>query len=307
MSLNLSKGIYLAIAASFISGISIFVNKFAVGIIQPPILFTATKNISVGILIICIILIANKWRLIKKLNRRELTYLLLIGVIGGSIPFYLFFTGLSQVPAINAALIQKTLVVWVAIMAIPCLKERISKLQIIAVLILFSSNFIIGGFKGFQFSYGEMLIFAATVFWAIESILAKKILPTVDPDLVVAARMGLGAVILLAATAVTVPAAFNKNLIFSEQQWFWLIVTAAFLLGYVMTWYRALKFAPAITVTSVLTASTLITNILSAIFVTHTWTILMGVQSGLIILGLGFFYFSVKKQITQSLILLPSR
>ena len=124
MAVNLRKGIYLAILTSVISGFSIFFNKFAVGIIQPPLVFTAVKNIEVGILIFAILLFSKKFNKVKKLNKREIIYLFLIGLIGGAIPFYLFFTGLSQVSAINAALIQKTLVIWVALLAIPFLERE---------------------------------------------------------------------------------------------------------------------------------------------------------------------------------------
>ena len=41
------------------------------------------------------------------------------------------------------------------------------------------------------------------------------------------------------------------------------------LTGYVYFWFKALKFAPATIVTSVLILATPITNILSAIFITH--------------------------------------
>lgn len=297
MTSNTTKGIYLALVTAFISGVAIFVNKFAVGIITPPLVFTATKNIGVGLLIIGIILAAKKWRHLKNLTKRESIYLLLIGIIGGSIPFYLFFTGLSEVSAINSALIHKTLVFWVAILAIIFLKEKLSNWQVIAVMLLFGSNFIIGGFKGFAFSNGELLILIATIFWAIENILAKKILPSVDPDIVTSARMGFGSLILMVAAIATAPAALSKVLTLTPLQWFWMAATAGTLLSYIMCWYRALKLAPAITVTSILVSSTLITNILSAIFVTHTWTIEMGIQAGLILIGLGIFYFTAQKEL----------
>jgi drug/metabolite transporter (DMT)-like permease len=295
-----TKGIYLGALAALISGVSIFVNKFAVDIIQPPLVFTATKNISVGLLIICIILATKKWQLIKKISRKDLINLILIGVIGGSVPFYLFFTGLSLVPAINAAIIQKTLVLWVIILAIPILKEKLSKLQILAVVLLFTGNFLIGGFKGFQLSQGELFILFAAIFWAIETILAKKILPRVDPDIVMVFRMGFGSVILLSTAVVAVPNALNKSLFLTPMQWFFMITTVALLLSYIMTWYRALKYAPAIMVTSILISSTLVTNILSAIFITHVWTEIMGIQAALILLGLGFLSLSIRKETVVS-------
>lgn len=290
-----TKGIYFALTTAFISGVSIFVNKFAVDSIQPPLVFITAKNVGVGLLIIGIIIATRKWKLIKKLNKREILYLVLIGTIGGSIPFYLYFTGLSQIPAINAAIIHKTLIFWVAILAIPLLKEKLTRTQIVAVLLLFISNFFVGGFKGFQFSHGELLILIATIFWAVENILAKKILPTIDPDLIAAARMGFGSIILLVASILNAPSGLANITMLSSIQLFWMVLTIVTLLGYVMSWYRALKYAPAITVTSVLVAGTLVTNILSAIFITHTWTITMAIQSGLILIGVVLFYISAKK------------
>jgi drug/metabolite transporter (DMT)-like permease len=249
-----------AILAAFISGVSVFINKFAVSAFDQPLVFTTVKNTCVGFLIFGLLLTSRKWRQINKLKPREVFYLILIGVIGGSIPFYLFFTGLSTIPAINGAIIQKTLVIWVAILAGRFLKEGLSKRQIFIILMLFGANYLTGGFRGFTFTIGEGLVLLATCLWAAETVLAKKVLPSVDPDILTFARMGFGALILV-------------------------LFTAGLLLMYVTFWYRALKYAPATTVTAVLVASTLVTNVLTAIFVTHTLDIGVMVQSVLIALG----------------------
>lgn len=290
-------GIYLAIGTALISGFSNFINKLAVASIKPPLVFTAEKNALVGLLIVGILITTYKWKKLYSLSKKEITYLLLIGVIGGSIPFYLFFTGLSQIPAINAVIINKTMFIWVAILAIPFLKERISKLQVLAVLLIFASNFLIGGFSKFQYSTGELMVFGATLFWAVENILAKKILPKVDPDIVVAARMGIGSMLLLLTSAVVAPVGLSHALNMSSAQWTWMAITVALLLGYVMTWYRALRYAPATVVSSILVSATLITNVLSAIFITHKWTLEMGIQSLITLVGVGIFYYVAKKSV----------
>lgn len=295
MSSTLKKGIYLAFLTALISGVSNFVNKIAVDVIKPPLVFTAEKNAIVGLLIVGILIATWKWKKIKNLNKKQIIYLGLIGIIGGSIPFYLFFTGLSQIPAINGAIIHKSLIIWVTILAIPFLKEKISPLQIVAVALLFYSNLIIGGFTKFQFSSGELFILMATILWAIEHVLAKKILPTVDPDIVTAARMGFGALILLGAASIMVPAALAKSLAPTSAQMFWMIATAMLLFGYVTAWYRALKFAPITVVASILVSATLVTNILSAIFITHVWNIQLGIQALTTILGVVVLYIAVTK------------
>lgn len=295
MKNHLPKGIYLALLTAFISGIAIFVNKFAVEAVKPPLVFTTFKNTGVGLLIIGFLLVSGRWQQIKTLTKREKIYLVLIGIIGGSLPFYLFFTGLSQVTAINAALLQKTLVFWVILLAVPFLKEKLSPLQGLAILILFASNFVIGGFQGFKFSQAEGMILLAALLWGVEHVLAKKILPSVSPDLVTAARMGFGSLILLIASALTAPEALRNSLQLTSNQMFWMSITIITLLAYVVTWYRALKFAPAITVTTILVSSTLITNILSAVFITHTWTLSLHIQNGMLLAGVILFWFATNK------------
>jgi drug/metabolite transporter (DMT)-like permease len=295
-----TKGVYLAIATAFISGIAIFVNKFAVGAIAPPLVFTATKNAGVGLLILTILFVSKKWKLISKLTKKEIVYLFSIGVIGGSIPFYLFFTGLSEASAVSVAIIHKTLVLWVAVLAIPFLQENLSKEKIIAILLLFASNFLVGGFNGFQFSKGELMILAATIFWAIENVLAKKVLTTTDPDIVTASRMGFGSIILLGTAILTAPQSLLGVFALSGTQLIWMMLTASTLLAYIATWYRALKLAPATTVSSVLVGSALVTNILSAVFVTHAWTATMGIQSLLVFVGVGIFWIATKKEVSST-------
>lgn len=297
---NTTKGIYLSLLTAAISGFSIFINKFAVDAVKPALYFTSVKNFSVALLIFALILVTKDWKKFAKLTRREVMYLALIGIVGGSLPFYLYFTGLSQTSAINAAIIHKTLVFWVAIMAIPFLKEKISKGQIVAVLMLFAGNIFVGGFQGFAFSKGEAMLLAATILWAIENIIAKKVLSSVSPNIVTAFRMGLGSLILMAATLTSVPQVFHKSLTLSSSQIFWVFLTVLSLLGYITTWYRALKYAPAITVTSVLVSSTLVTNILSAIFITHSWNVILTFQSILIFSGvIVFSELSMKANILQ--------
>ena len=122
----------------------------------------------------------------------------------------------------------------------------------------------------------------ATVFWAIETVLAKKVLPNVNPDILVEARMGIGAIVLLLLSLLIKPHALVGSITLNPDKWMWIIITTGLLMVYVSVWYRGLKYAPATSVTAVLVGSTLVTNILSAIFVTHTLNLILIIQSLLI-------------------------
>lgn len=298
---NRNRGLYLALGTALISGVSIFINKFAVASFGNPVMLPTIKNGLVGLLLLTTFAVTGQWRKIladiKALDKRQLFQLLGVAVIGGSLPFYLFFTGLSQIPAANAAIIHKSLVIWVAVLAIPLLKEKITKTQALAVLILFAGNLTIGGFKGLTFSKGEMMVLLATLLWSLETILAKKVLKSVSSNVVTIARMGLGSLVLIIFTLVTSPLDLAKTTALSTTQWFWITLTSFTLFAYVSTWYRALKLAPAITVSAVLVSSTLITNILSVIFITHTWNTLLNYQGLAVLIGSLLFVFSIRKQV----------
>ncbi len=273
--MNMKKNIIntatmLALATAFISGVSVFINKFAVTSINDPVLFVMLKNSLVAIFLFSIVLLLGKLKEIRLLSRQQWFRLLGIGIIGGALPFILFFTGLAQTSAVNGALIHKTLFLWIAIFAIPFLKEKMVWQQWVGIAIVFIGNLFIGGFTGFKFNIGEIMILAATILWAIENIIAKKALADISSVTVGAARMIIGSILLIGYISIF----GNFNLIFSltSVQWGWTLLTVVFLAGYVLTWYSALKRAPATYVATLLVPATLITNLLSAVFITHTIT-----------------------------------
>lgn len=289
----IKKGLYLALATAFFSGIANFFNQFTVRYVGDALVFTTIKNILVALLIISVLVTFKKLPKIKKLNSKDIALLILIGVIGGSLPFYLFFTALAKMPAINAALIHKSLVIWVALLAIPFLKEKLSTLQLFAIVAVFWSNLAIGGFKGFAFNTPEFMVLAATILWAIENVIAKIALKRIDPDILTASRMGIGSVILLAATVLIGKG--QMLFILKPDQLFLTLLSTLILFGYVTTWYRALKYAPIILVATVLTLATLVTNGLSAVFITHKLTSGQITQSILLITGIILFIKTTEK------------
>jgi drug/metabolite transporter (DMT)-like permease len=283
---------YLALVTALISGFSNFINKFAVTAISPPLFFTAVKNTGVGLLIISSLLLTKKWKLIKFLNHYQLSMLIALSLLGGSLPFYLYFTGLSQVPASTAVLLRSALVPFVILLAIPFLKEKLSPLRGLAFLLIFLSNFSLGGFSGFEYSSGEFLIILSSVFWAVETILAKKILSEVDPDILTAFRMGLGSILLLSASIIYHPSSIVQISHLSSSQFLWLTLTMSTLFFYVSFWYRALKKASAITVTVILSSASLVTNLLSAIFITHKLSSDLFFQISFLVSGISVILFT---------------
>lgn len=287
-----------ALITAVISGTNNFLTKIAVTAVKDPIVYTMLKNAIVAAFLIGIILMLGKWREIISLTRGHMVRLLAIGAIGGSVPFALFFTGLMKTSALNAGLIHKTLFVWVLLLAMPFLKERFSWVQWVGVGTLFAANFVVGGFIGFNFNMGELMVLGATLLWAVENVIAKIALRDISSITVAGARMIIGSLILFIVVlgkGSTVPLST-----LSFEQWGWTVLTSVLLLGYVLTWYTALKHAPATYVAALLVPATLVTNALSAIFITHTLNGIQLTQMALLAAGSALIVLFAKKAATVS-------
>jgi drug/metabolite transporter (DMT)-like permease len=239
--------------------VSVFVNASAVRAFGDPVLFTTLKNGVAAIVLVAMAaaVVDRAPMRIRRLDPRSLAGLVLLGVIGGSIPFVLFFTGLANASAPAAALIHKTLFLWVALLAVVLLRERLGALQIGALAVLVVAQLMILPADGLALTSGEWMIAAATGMWAVEVVVAKRLLARVPSPIAGAARMGIGLVLLLGYVAVTGGLAGVGAL--GAEQWAWVIVTGGLLSAYVASWYAALRRAPASAVTAILTLGAPIT------------------------------------------------
>ena len=73
-------------------------------------------------------------------------------------------------------------------------------------------------------------------------------------------------------------------------------VSVILLTAYVTSWYKALQFAPATLVTSVLILATPITNLLTALFITHTLSSEYLINNAFTVSGILFILFISKTQ-----------
>ncbi|MEE8369650.1 MAG: DMT family transporter, partial [Dehalococcoidia bacterium] len=190
-------GVALAFLTATISGFAIFINSYAMKEFSSPTVFATLKITIVGVALLAILVRPEPLREVRRLAPRPRLGLALLGVIGGGVPFVLFFEGLSRVSSSNAAFIHKTLFLWVAILAIVFLKERLGKGQLAALGLLLLALVLMSGPGALRPGTGEAMILIATLFWAIEVVFAKRLLGTISSSLGAAGRMAIGAVVLL--------------------------------------------------------------------------------------------------------------
>ncbi len=192
-------GVALATTTALISGVSVFANGLIVKEFADPVVLTGARNALVGLVLVTVLVATGGVAAARVLPRRDLGWLAVIAVLGGSVPFILFFSGLAQAGGPGAAIIHKTMFVWVAMLAVPLLGERLGLAQVIAMGALLLGTLLVGPTGGLGAGGGELLILAATILWAIEVVVVRWLLSTtaVSSTLAATARMALGAVGIL--------------------------------------------------------------------------------------------------------------
>ncbi len=264
-----SRGLTLAAVTAGISGVAIYVNSAGVAAYGDPTAYTTAKNAMAALIIAVVFLVARRTagpeavsvtRPTRPLQWWGLAY---VALLGGAVPFVLFFRGLVTTESTQASFLHKMLIVGVALLAVPLLKERFTAWHLAAIALLVVGQVGLLGPVVLVGDPGTMLVGAATLLWAVEVVVAKRLLADVTPWTVSLVRMAGGSAALLGWSVAT--GSFATVVPSSAEQWGWVLVTGLLLAGYVLTWHQALMRAPAIDVTAVLVLGALVTALLATI------------------------------------------
>lgn len=286
------KGLSLVFATAIISGFSIFINSLLVQTMSSD-LFTFLKNSVVAIFVIALLYFWKQAKELKTLSKNQWLQLLLIGLIGGSIPFILFFKGLSMTSGTTGAFLHKTMFVYVGILASIFLKEKMNLTWYLGALALILGNAIFLKLSFASFETGHLLILIATLFWAVENTISKHILKNISANIVIFGRMFFGAMFLIPYLIFT--SGFSKVSEVSGMNILGILLASALLFAYVLTWYNGLKYVPVSTATSILLLGSPITTLLSFIFLEKTITTQQFSGTAFLVLGIIFVISSLRK------------
>jgi drug/metabolite transporter (DMT)-like permease len=273
-----SSGLAIAAATAVISGVSVFINSYGVHHYHSPAVYTTAKNIVASVLLLGVALIA---RSVRGASRPEaprsdsaprptikgiwrVIGLAYVGIIGGGVAFIMFFNGLAHTAAAPAAFLHDTLVLFVGVFSWLVLRERITVLNLAAVGVLIIGEVAVtGGIGHLGVGDGPSLILAATALWAIETVVAKRLLSELSATTVALTRMGVGVGVLVCYLAATGTLGQLGHL--NRAQVAWAGLTGITLAAYVATWFAALARARAVDVTSVLVGSVIVTSLLQRV------------------------------------------
>ncbi len=256
------RGLVYAFITAIISGVAIFYSKISLANIDP-LTLTTVRNLFVGAVFLFGVVGFRKFDELKKIGRKDLIILSVIGVIGGGVPFYLFFTGLQSIGAQSANMIHKSLFVWVSLFAVISLHEQLPKKSVLAFVLVFAGTFLFTPVK-FIVNTGTFMVLAATILWSAETVISKKILTRFSPEIIGLSRMLIGGAVLLGISMLTDKTLPIVSLDVSQLQT--ILVGGSLLFGYVYFWYKSLKLIPAHVATLALSISVIVGTFLNGSF-----------------------------------------
>lgn len=134
----------------------------------------------------------------KKLNKKFIWKLVLLGVIGSGIANIFTFYGLQLSTAINYGFIIKTGLVFTITLSYFFLNEKITKEKILLACFLIIGAYLIStGGKSYIPHIGDILIVLGAFCYTVSNIIAKPILNIIKPEIVVMFRSFFGGLFIL--------------------------------------------------------------------------------------------------------------
>ncbi len=238
-----APGILLVFLTVLFSGVSNFVNAQALG--SNPTwnsdLFVTLRNVAVAAMLVPLVVLAGR-RARARLSRVDWLKLGTIGLLGGAIPFLLFFRGLQMAGSSGVATATfgyRTLFLMASVLGVVFLKERVSPRLALAALLLLGGNALLLSLTAPIWTDGTAYVLLATALWAGEYTLSKHALRRVPSGTVALGRMGFGGAFLLAYVVLT--GQLGSVAAVGGAQWGWMALSVVLLLGFVTTWYAGLK------------------------------------------------------------------
>ena len=255
----------LVLVTVLISGVSNFVNFKAVQGTNVDAWITV-RNAVVALLLLppAMFVSRGSW---SRLKRADWARLAAIGLVGGAVPFLLYFHGfqmaLAQGGAAAASLGYRSLFLVATVLAVLFLRERLPRGFVLAATLLLAGSVLLVSLTGPVWTDGTAYVLLATAMWAGEYTLSKRALRTLPSTTVAFGRVGFGAAFLLAYLVLSGQVAAVSG--FGGADWMALFLSALLLFGFVATWYAGLKTVDVSLATSLLVLAFPITWLLGIV------------------------------------------
>ncbi len=294
-------GIALVLVTALVSGISNFVNFRAVQGTNVAAWITVRNLAVVGMLLPFVALLGLGGR--SRISRSSWARLVLIGFLGGAVPFVLYFEGFQMAAAAGgaagASLGYRTLFLLATVFGVVFLRERLPRRFVLVAGLLLVGSILLVGVTGPLWTAGTVYVLAATALWAGEYAISKRILVDLPARTVALGRMGIGSAFLLAYLTLTGQLAAISG--FGAADWINAVLSALLLFAFVTTWYAGLRTVDLGTASSLLVLAFPITWLLGVLEMVAMPAWVQATGAAAIVLGAGLLLVRSWPRISSSL------
>ena len=281
----LGVGLLLVLLTAMISGLSTFVNAYAVHGTSSDA-FVTVRNLAVAGMILPLAVLARR-TFARPLRRVDWARLVAIGFVGGAVPFLLFFHGLALATAagggLTASFLYRTLFLMATVFGVVYLREHFHPRVAVAAGLLLGGNYLLLSLTAPIWTDGTLYVVAATALWAVEYTISKRTLQDLPSGIVAMGRMGIGAGFLVGYLALT--SQLSAVGAFTGGQWTWILISGVLLAAFVGTWYAGLRRVDLGVATSVLVLGFPITWVLSVLVAGSSFTLTQAAGAATVVGG----------------------
>jgi len=270
---------------ALIWGVNFSIVKYATELMQP-LAFTGLR-----VILAAIVLLSFAFARRQKLpSRREITSLVVLGMLGNGVYQLLFVEGISRTRVGNAALVVAATPAFIAIISRWGGLERISRRVVagIALSLIGVGIVVLGSARaasGTPTFLGTMLVFGGTLCWTAFTVMLQPFAKRLDPIHLSAFTMVGGTIPLLVFTAPALISTSWSSLGFAA--WGAVFYASVISMGVAyLFWYRGLRVLGPTRTAVYGNLQPVIAILVAWIFLGETPTIWQGIGTGTIISGL---------------------
>lgn len=274
---NRTKGFLLALLAAVIYGFIPILGKKFVTIFSP--LFAAIVVIIVSDLYLIAVAFL-KGELFRNILNKSARWVVVLGLFA-SLGSYFSFVGLTHGKASAAGFFFQFEAFFAAILAFVFLREKLSRYQIIGLVLMLGGAAIFS--MPLTFNLGNLFFLAAALAWGFNGVITRSKVRELSPFFLAVGRNTFSGLFLSLVAYKYVGS--NINLVTPVSGFFFLIYGLA-IAGFLLSSYSALKFIKAGEATSVQFLAPLFTLLVAFVVLGERFTILQLFGGALVLSGL---------------------
>lgn len=280
------KSYFMIILASFFYAIYLIVNRSYLVDRFTPLNFACGSGLSAALLSLIFLTFTGKIREVKKIQERDLTYIIILGLVMGFLFRLLLFWGQSLTTATNAGFLLRTAPLFALIFGYILMRESITKKHIMLMSVMGFGVYLLTTEGKLILNLGDILLILGGLIVGFDQAFSRKMMNKgISPDILTSLTMITGGTLLYLFTIIFSPPSLTG--------WEIYLLSGLLICLSVYTRNLGLKHIKAGIVSSILLLSPVFTAIIG-ISLLHEEITPPQLLGGIIILSGGYLIIKIK-------------